>query len=176
MEAVKIQNQAITVAELEAILASRKGATIATIVAETEPTMKKTNNPFVGATKISRVNGMINWHYENAVNKQREKEGHEEVFFSAPRQWGERIKREDGTLTPLVRHKGKAYLELKVQNSLGYEYRHNGAVVPAEMINPFLPQKKEGARQEVEKIIVLRDYALENIRQIVLDGQTIDIV
>lgn len=164
-------------AELVEKMQNRRGAFVATIVAETVPAMRKTGNPYVGATKISRVNGLLNWIYENAVNRQRCREntpvdanGEVEHFEAAPRKWGQRIRRDDGTVTPLVEHKGKHYVELKVERSLGYEYRHNGQPVDAEAIEEFLPDRKEGARQEVENPVILRDYSIENIRQITIDG------
>lgn len=159
------------------IMQNRRGAFFATIVAETEPAVRKTNNPYVGVKKISRVNGLLNWIYENSVNRVRIKEnqpldnnGDVEHFVSKPRKWGQRIKREDGSITPLVEHKGKNYLELKVERSLGYEYRHNGQIVDPTAIEPFLPKREEGARQEVDNPVILRDYSIENIVQITIDG------
>lgn len=163
--------------QLVETMQGRKGAFFATIVAETEPAMRKTNNPYVGATKISRVNGLLNWIYENAVNRQRIREdqpldanGEVEHFTAKPRKWGQRVKRNDGTVTPLVEHKGKHYLELKVERSLGYEYRHNGQTLDPAVVAPFLPNREEGARQEVDNPVILRDYSIENITQITIDG------
>ena len=47
----------ITKNQLVDRLMNLRGAKFTTIVAETDPRMLKTGNPFVGATKISRVNG-----------------------------------------------------------------------------------------------------------------------
>ena len=49
--------------ELVDHLMGLRGAKFTTIVAETDPRMRKTGNPYVGATKISRVNGVVNWIY-----------------------------------------------------------------------------------------------------------------
>jgi hypothetical protein len=169
--------QTMTRGDLVNAMQTRKGAFFATIVAETDPRLLKTGNPYVGTTKISRVNGLLNWIYENAVNNQRVREnqpldnaGEVEHFTALPRKWGVRVKRTDGTVTPLVEHNGKHYLEVKVQKSLGYEYRHNGATIDPAKVEPFLPKRKEGARQEVDNPVILRDYALENIQQITIDG------
>lgn len=167
----------MTKADLVSVLMDRKGAFFGTIVAETDPRMKKTGNPYVGAVKISRVNGLFNWIYENAVNRQRCREeqpvdasGEVEHFTALPRKWGVRVKREDGTVTPLVEHKGAFYLEMKVERSLGYEYRKDGTTLDPKAVEAFLPERKEGARQEVDNPVILRDYAIESIRQITLDG------
>ena len=115
----------MTRSDLVEKMKGRKGAFFVTIVAETDPRLLKTDNPYVGTTKISRVNGLLNWIYENAVNNQRFREnqpldnnGEVEQFTALPRKWGVRVKREDGTVTPLVEHKEKQYLELKVQQAL----------------------------------------------------------
>lgn len=167
----------ITVEQLKEMLKARKGATIVTIVAETEPDLRKTGNPYIGCKKISRVNGVINWIYENAVNRQREREGQPvnadgyiEHFESLPRKWGQRIHG-----TPFVEHKDNTYLELKVERSLGHEYRHNGETLTDEQVAPFLPKKKEGERQKVDKPVILRDYNLTNIVQISVGGEVYDI-
>jgi hypothetical protein len=167
-----------TAEELREILMELRGAKAATIFAKTEPKMRKTDNPYIGRVlKHSQVNGMVNWHYENSVNNQREREGHGEIFEALPRKWGTRIKRPDGTLTPLVEHKGQWYLEVKVQQTIRHEYRFVGTErklnrISMEELRKFLTERTgEGARQELEKVVILRDYALENIYQLTLDGQ-----
>ena len=167
----------MTKTDLVEVLMSRKGAFFGTIVAETDPRMKKTDNPYVGATKISRVNGLLNWIYENAVNRQRCREnqplddiGEVEHFEAHPRKWGVRLRREDGSITPLVEHKGSFYLELKVEKSLGYEYRKDGVTLDPKEVEQYLPKRKEGARQQVDNPVILRDYCIDNIKQITMDG------
>lgn len=169
---------AITREELRSLLLGHRGAAPVTIVAETVPAMRKTGNPLVGrVTKVSRVNGMIGFIYANSVNNQRRREQEEDaVLFQAfPRKWGERL-----TGTPVVRHVGKTgvpefYLELKVERSLGHEYRVDGLPVDAETVECWLPKRTEGARQEVERPVILRDYALRSIRKITLRGVEYDV-
>ena len=169
--------------DLVSVLSTRKGAFFATIVAETEPAMRKTGNPFVGATKISSVNGLLNWIYQNSVNNQRAREnqpldaqGEVEHFTPVSRKWGKRIVRQDGSVTPLVEHNGQFYLELKIQKSLGHEYRLGSLTIDSKDIEPFLPQRTEGARQMVDNPVILRDYRIDNIRQITMDGTVYDVV
>jgi|MDTC01.1.fsa_nt_gb hypothetical protein len=163
-----------TLGELKSALTSRKGASFVTLLAETVPAMRKTNNPFLDrVTKRSRVNGAIGWIYPNGVNRQRIREGGEPDFEAFPRKWGERIKG-----TPFVEHKGKTYLELKVENVLGTEWFLDGEPISPEdreAVNAFIPTKVEGARQQVENPVILRDYNLANIREITFDGMTIKV-
>lgn len=149
---------------------AKRGAFPITIEALTVPTMRKTGNPYAGnCLKRSRVNGFANWIYSNSVNRQREREGTETDFIAAPRQWGARVEK-----TPLVIHKGKMYLELKVEKSLGHQYETlTGKIIEASELAPFLSEKSEGSgRQGTEKEIVLRDYAIASIHAVSLDGRT----
>ena len=159
-----------TLSELKSALLERKGTTFVTIVAETDPKLRKRGNPYAGrVTKRSRVNGAIGWIYGNGVNRQRVREGLEPDFTAHPRKWGERIKG-----TPFVEHKGNTYLELKVERVLGTEYLLDGKTIDRSLIEEWLPKRKpEGERQQVESPVILRDYNLANIKAIAFDGITI---
>jgi hypothetical protein len=158
-----------------------RGCRPVSFVAETTPELRS-GNPFGGTTrthrlrKMSRVSGMIGFRYENAVNNQRGREetpidpitGEVETFVAEPRKWG--VRREG---TPFVDHKGVEYLEVKVERSLHCEYRlDDGTPVDAATVAAWLPEKKEGRRQMVEKPVILRDYTLDNLREVTINGQT----
>jgi len=161
--------------KLREVLENTLGSTPITFVARTVVRMRKTGNPYMGATKVARVNGFINWSYERSVNRQRGREGVEEEFKALVRKWGERQRDNKNRLLPFVLHKDKTYVEVKVQKSLGYEYEFEGKPVAKDEINKFLPKRKEGARQEVERAVVLRDYALDSIQSVTVDGNTYEV-
>jgi hypothetical protein len=154
--------------ELRDNLMQMKGAVICTVNAETTPKMRKTDNPYVDVVKVSSVNGIINWIYEDAVNKQRSREELEPNFTAFPRKWGNRIKG-----SPLVEHNGNYYLEMKVQSAQAQYILGNEEIAVSELIPYFYDRSK--SRQGVEKEVVLRDYALENIKSIKYAGQLIEI-
>lgn len=158
--------KALTTDNLVELLATVKGATFATLIVETDARLKKTGNPFGPVRKVSRVNVTLGFQYANAVNRQRTREGAEADFEAAPRQWGERIS------PMLIGHKGKKYLETKVERSLGYVFLDaSGKELTAEEVAPFLPARSESTRQETEKEILVRDYALESIRSLSMGGE-----
>ena len=169
----------LTVKALENVLREKRGSQFVTIVAATLPRCLKKDrntgepNPHGQVVKISRVNGLIGWHYQNSVNNQRRREGNEEEFSAEPRRWGERI-----LPTPLVEHKGKMFLEVKVEHALGTEYYDgSGNPIRYDDCKGVLPARKgESARQETEKAIILRDYALDGIREISIGGESFRIV
>lgn len=158
--------KALTATTLIELLGTVKGATFATLITETDARLKKTGNPFGDVRKVSRVNVTLGFQYENAVNRQRTREGTDADFEAAPRQWGERIS------PMLIGHKGKTYLETKVERSLGYTYLDaTGKELTPEEIAPYLPAKSANSRQETEKEILVRDYALESIRSLSMGGE-----
>lgn len=171
----------LTVEMLASMLAQHRGATPVTLVARTVPPMRKTGNPLAGdVVKVSRVNAIIGFLYENSVNNQRLREQGEDapLFESHPRKWGRRV-----LPSPLVEHTDKKgnfirYLEVKVQKSLGYEYRSisTGTPIPDAEVECYLPKKVEGARQEVENPVILRDYDLRNILEIRMLGADYEII
>ena len=162
---------------LEDVIAGLKGATFVTIESATDPRMVKKHretgeiNPYLGAVKVSRVNGIVNWIYSNSVNNQRTREGVVNDFVAEPRKWGERRLLASGNISPFVDHKTNVYLELKVERSLGYHYEMpDGTIVPSQNIQPYLPVKKAG-RQGVDKEVILRDYRLDSITSITVNSE-----
>lgn len=147
--------------ELANRLAEVKGATPITILAKTTPSMKMMANPFKSNVfKLARVNGLINWNYENSVNNQRAREEKEPDFESAPRQWGSLIKM-------FVEKDGHLYLQIKVQNVLSTSYmdRYGKTLSDKdlEILDKFLKIPPPSNTQDLDKEVICRDYALENI-------------
>ena len=133
-------------------------------IASTEPKLKA-GNPFPGLRKVTKIGGVLNFNYQNAVNRQREREGIVADFVAEPRKWGTRI---EGT--PLVTHNGKTYIEAKIERSeiMGYIMPDLGVVDENEVIK-WLPARHNG-RQAVEKAVILRDFSIENVRSIRMKG------
>lgn len=161
-------------------------AQFVTFTSETTPRMRKTvdgrgtpynefhdENGNCLVTKVSRVNGIINFRYKNSVNNQREREQgpDHEPFEPEPRKWGERL---EGM--PLVEHKGRYYLEVKVERSLGTTYLdENGDEIEREALEPYLYRSRQPSTQQTETPIILRDYRVENITEITVNGSTLEI-
>jgi len=159
---MKAINQATLIDTINAV----KGATFATIITETDARLKKTGNPFGPVRKISRVNVCLGFQYEAAVNRQRTREDSEADFEARPRQWGERIS------AMLIGHKGRTYLETKVQRALETSYIDaTGKELSKEDVSPFLPARSK-SRQEVADEVIVRDYALDSIRSLAFGGET----
>lgn len=159
--------KAINHTTLLSLLAQVKGATFATIIAETVPKLKKTGNTLGHVRKVSRVNVCLGFQYENAVNRQLGREDQEADFQAAPRQWGTKV-------TPMiVEHKDKFYIETKVEKSLDSQYiDEDGKEIPFALVEPFLPAKRKSTRQGTDKEILVRDYSLDSLKTIAFGGET----
>jgi hypothetical protein len=182
----------ITKADLIQKLMDKRGAEMVTVVSETVPNMTKTifddslgsriPNPFYGATKTAKFNGTLNPNYEASVNRQRGREDKPMDFEADAPKWGERIVREDGTLTPIVVHtpKGetepKYYVILHPGKSFEREYSKDGVILSTEDVEKVLPEKSEGNRQQVDKKIIHRRYSIDSIKHISLGGIVYEVV
>jgi len=160
------QQRTITIKALMDSLQEHKGTQFVTIVAKTQPKLLK--NPLGPIFKVSRVNICVNWNYRNSVNLQRMREGNKDIFVPKPRPWGTRLPN-----SPFVEHKGQLYLEAKVEKSLDHHYEMpNGDIIEDSKVTPYLPQRKQSSTQQTEKEIILRDYIVENIISITMQGET----
>lgn len=175
--------------ELKQVLFGVRGAKPVTITARTVPKLKGgMKNRLNGLEKLSRVNGIINFSYENAVNKQRQREDNDEKFEAEPRKWGVRLFDNERHMLPLVAKEpelsspyvtfedlkriatDKLYLELKVQKSLEHEYYLNGVIVPNDEAELEVYKAPSSGRQAVEREVILRDYAFGGIEEVAMDG------
>jgi len=142
--------------------------TFLSMLSVTEPKLAK-GCPYRNVRKISKVFGIANFRYQNSVNAQREREGLLADLEAKPRQWGFHVPG-----SPLIVHKGKYYLEIKVEKILKHaRYLSEGKFISPEAIKPYLPSKRDSGRQEVDKAIILRDYSLESIRNLRIGGKEI---
>lgn len=155
--------------DLVNLLKKKNSATFVTIVTETDPTMRKTDNPYVGVKKVMSNNGIICFSYEKAVNKERDKEGVPTTFTPSPRKWGMRL-----TGTPLVENKGKYYLEFRFIRAAKPSYYLDGKEIPYDNLKPFMPEKSSNADHQgvdPEKEIIIRDFSIDSIKLIKMDNE-----
>jgi hypothetical protein len=150
-------------------------ASFVSIQAETDPRMRKTNNPFAGSVvKRATSRGLINFHYGNAVNNQREREGIEEEFNAQPRRWGTRIEK-----TPLIEHNGAFYIEVKVEGVVDaptFINVESGEEIAKETLQEWLPARSKPTTQGTEKEIMVRDFKVDSITQINMYGEEFEVV
>lgn len=160
--------------QLIGILAEQNKACPITITALTDAQAKKTDNPFGRIFKMSRVNGFTGFNYENSVNRQREREGNEKDFEAQARSWGERIN------NCLVKKGEEYYLTIKVEKSLMkpvYMYYSNGLqIISRETVAKFLRPAKSSPNQGLDREVIYRNYKLESIVKICINGQTYKVV
>lgn len=157
----------ITTVEMIGLVRENKGCTFATIETNTDPKPLK-SCPFNKVEKISRLNVMIGFNYENAVNNQRTREEVEADFVASPRKWG--VRKDLKT----VEHKGKVYLTTATLNHFSTVYIADGKVVDSSEVAPYLPKKSE-PQQGLEKSVIYRDFDAQNVKVITMNGETYEV-
>lgn len=157
----------ITRSQLVEILEAEKGAEMVSVYIGTDPRMRKTDNPYIGALKFQTLSGIVGYDYENSVNNQLVREGKEADFKAEPRSWGVRIS------PKWVLHNDTRYLTLKIQGTSAPTFILNGEEIPYEKVKPFIPEKKSPATQaDLEKKIKHTDIKIDNIISINMKGET----
>jgi len=105
--------------------------------------------------------------YKNMVERRLEREGKNASDFQlSPRTWGVR---EVGT--PFVSHKGNEYLEVIFLKAGQVQYLVDRKVVPKDQI-VGLPVVQEAEQGGLDNKVIIRTYAVENIRAITVDQDT----
>lgn len=165
--------KSITQSELESLFFATDKAQFVSFVSVTDPSMRKRDNPYSTARKVSLVNGTINWIYSRTVNRQRGREQKVMDFRALERKWGSRVKG-----TPLVSHvvadqgETRLYLEVKVERrTFLYFDPETHQRIDESLIEPFLKEPDPNPRQDLEREIVLRDYRLTSIAELTIGGE-----
>ena len=158
----------VTLEELGTILAAETMAKKITVVLNTTPTMRKTDNPFFGLVKkLTKYQVMINFIYENSVNNQLKRENaNPEKFVAGERPWGEHV-------TKAIINKGdQLYLQLKHERTLHESFvnQSDSTFVDKSDLMPFLQISKPAANQGLEKSIRVISPKFENIVEIAMNG------
>lgn len=163
----------VTEAEVVEVIKSVKSSTMITIEAETEIKVPK-SNPYHGAKKRNTINGQIGFYYANAVNNQLSREDKPMDFVPQMAKW----QRPTDSRNLVTNAEGtKLYVYIRVLSSGSPSYSMNGDEVSRETIAPYLPEHRTPHTQEnLDKEIVVRTFALENIFTIKMLGEEYRIV
>ena len=154
----------ITKEKLIEKLIERKGSTFVAFRALTEAQKSKAKDA-EKVYKLSWVNGIFNFNYENSVNNQIEREGKEIEFTAKPRQWGRHV------ALGVIEHKGRYYLQVKVERALAKpRFFWRGRNVAKAMVAHLL-RESSASNQPCDKEIVCRDYSIDNLISISMDGK-----
>lgn len=149
------------------------GATFIGLDTITEVNLPKSSPHHGRVTKVmtgANVQVFGNKHtngYENMVKRRLGKESKDpEDFQLSPRKWGQRVPN-----LPIVEHQGNEYLEVIFLKNGEIEYLLDGKPINKEDViglKPPVAAEQGGLENKVH----LRTFAVESIRQIVIDGQT----
>jgi hypothetical protein len=164
----------MTIAEMVGMIRSTvKGNAMLSIECETEPNMRKTDNPFHGnVVKRQKLNGMIGFDYEGGVNRLAAKEG-KEAREAQPRKWG--FLTADRLFVCKFNDGNPTHIRMRVMQSIDPRYFStvDGTEVAKVDLLPFMPVKKKSSTQaDLEGEVIERDITLENVKVLHFNGET----
>lgn len=138
------------------------------MTSETNPSRVKAGKGLVKLTTASGVMCGTSMDYERIVNNRRDKEGHLEEFTAAPRAWGEKV---DGLI---VKKDSQDYVTFYFDDrctKTSVKFLLDGKEVSKCEIQHLLPKEQDkSSRQELDNPITYRNYKVESITSITVDG------
>ncbi len=136
----------------------------AELTAKTVVKLNKRGNPYTTVTKTKTTIVTINSNYQDAVNQQRAIESKNADFNAVAPVWGENL------TNSLVKYNGNFYLQVIENGTVGKTVYHdeNGNVLSFDDFKRFLPTKNQTSRQDVEDVIIVKKYKIENVKKLVI--------
>lgn len=138
----------------------------------TQVRMNKTNNPFFGrVVKKQKLNVRLLDDYSKRVNNNLEKEHKERDFVASAPKVGEKI-------APCIYYNsntGKTYLMVECfENSvLETQYLLDGNPVSKEVIQEYLPTRRDNSSQGLDNAVKVVTYGMDSIQSITVGGKKI---
>jgi len=174
----------ITHSQFIAAIAAFRGAVIVGIRATIDARARKTGNPFGAIAKRIRAVGFVGANYGKAVAREGARQGASDAAAFVPESlpWGEWL-----VPNKVIAHGGEHYLRTESTPNqrgrqparvLGYT-GERGESLTFEQVKPFLPAKRESAKQQahgLNETVHVRTYKLSNIETVRFGGQTYRLV
>ncbi len=175
---LKIMRKVVKISkdELQDLLKNLDGskAVFCSLLTNTDARLKKTNNPYKDVRKVSKIFGMLNFNYQNAVQNQQAREGLEKDFISKERLYGFKNDEYNGCL---LYGANEIKLIVKVDRTLKPKFLHEGKLIDKSKIESFIPSvAKSYTQQDIENEVIVRNYNLSNIKKITINKNTYKVV
>lgn len=180
MKLTVTDTKTITRTDLLFLAKQFKGVGFASLVHIGKPSQIKTGSPNPGGI-VKKQHILINWgkwRYGSALEAQAKREGKEIEFEIKSRNWGVRLP--NSPLVHLIKKDGSEhyYIEAKVEDVLSpaiYSCKDTGKTFDLEEVKPYLnsyrkPKKESSTQDELEKKIIVRDYKISGVLELVHAG------
>ena len=155
-----------------------KGMQPLCLIYATTPDLLKTGNPYDvdSIVKVQLTSGQVNRVYEEAVNRNRVKEGKDGDFIAKPAALVP-VFTPEGNATPWVRKVKDGELQLRTYNAkaseVAYFHRFSGEQIPTEALQPFFPKKKPSGTQNLENEVRVNNWILDKVLMLRAGGECI---
>ena len=170
---INVDNQRVKI--LKEVIQDGGRHTIATITAEVEEKLLKTNNPYRDnkVTKLVNYTIALNDSYQNAVNNQREREGKEEIFTSGSSWHTPVYDSKNGSIVTNKNDNSKFYLKFICKTADVVNYFIDGRVADENEVNiikQYKSKSSDNKKQGLDNPVVLRVLNVENLKSIKSNG------
>ena len=164
----------ITQTEILNVLMNVNKPTFVHIVSETEPSMNKTGNPFLGVKKLTRGTYFIGGTYEQMVNKLMKKEGIEGTFTSDKCSVGEHVSKCIQFNERLNRYYLQ-YFSFK-SSKIKSKFFFGGNEIEKQLLEGYLKKVTESQKQPQENKLDVKSFKIESIKFITLNKVKYEVV
>jgi len=162
----------ISINELVNVLLGVTTETRVEITAETVLDMNKNGiinevkeaNPYHEKVMKRKVaNAKICFNYSDEVNDNRAKEGKAFDFVPKARKWGVRMQN-----SCLITHNNAMYMEAMPLATLKENFFYEGVEIDKTILEPYMKSRKPSAHQDLDKPVIVNDFKLPTIKEIVI--------
>lgn len=164
----------ISVKEFVNLVSERPGALLLSFTTYTDTRARKTGNPFGKIWKRSRMNVMVNFHYNEGVRRRLEREGKNPDDFTPAESWHQAVLDSKGRMTPFAMHKSEGTLYVRCMHiaTVGEPrfYDDAGKELDYAAVKPFLPEKSSYANQGLDTPLVFLTLKLASVKEVTIDG------
>jgi hypothetical protein len=128
---------------------------------------RKTNNPFAGAVKVARRNGLVNVNHPRRVQRRMDEAGVDATYVPGTTWY---VHEQDATGKPLAlcqskKDATKKYLQYFPHRNLGTHYEHNGRRLTPDEVKVLMTFVRETPKSEFkEPVITLAMTSIKSIK------------
>ena len=160
--------------EILEILMNVDKPTFVHIVSETEPSMSKTGNPFLGTKKVSRGTYFIGGTYEQMVEILMKKEGIQGTFTSDKCTIGEHVTK----CVQFNERLNRYYLQYFTfkTSKIKSKFYFGGNEIEKTLLESYLKKSSPSSKQPQENKLDVKSFKIESIKFISLNKVKYEVV
>jgi hypothetical protein len=150
------------------LIESNGSCQFVSLISETEPSMRKTGNPFLGVKKLSNRTGLINANFVSSVRRKMVAAGMDPDEYVPGSTWQEMVRDSNGKATPVSTDKKtgqKFYLRFFPHKTKSI-FVLDGKQIDKKDLKPFLTVSKTADFKPIFNTIEIRNIKEMKVRKV----------